>query len=145
MSSRSTPLAAGATAQRSDSELFDPPCGVAVPGLASGALPEVLACLEATGRAAVALERAAGVVERTQNTDLCGRVGQRLARQPLAGDHERGFGVEVAQRAGGLAQTALAAGPWVLVLIVMFLPRGIAGIGQSVIAVWKRSGGRNGE
>ena len=33
----------------------------------------------------------------------------------------------------------------VLVLIVMFLPRGIAGIGQSVIAVWKRSGGRDGE
>ena len=33
----------------------------------------------------------------------------------------------------------------VLVLIVMFLPRGIAGIGQSVVAVWKRSGGRHGE
>lgn len=32
----------------------------------------------------------------------------------------------------------------VLVLIVMFLPRGIAGIGQSVVAVWKRSGGRHG-
>ena len=33
----------------------------------------------------------------------------------------------------------------VLVLIVMFLPRGIAGIGQSVVAVWKRSGGRHGQ
>ena len=33
----------------------------------------------------------------------------------------------------------------VLVLIVMFLPRGIAGIGHSVVAVWKRSGGRNGK
>ena len=33
----------------------------------------------------------------------------------------------------------------VLVLIVMFLPRGIAGIGQSVLAVWKRSGERHGE
>jgi branched-chain amino acid transport system permease protein len=33
----------------------------------------------------------------------------------------------------------------VLVLIVMFLPRGIAGIGQSVVALWKRSGGRHGE
>jgi len=33
----------------------------------------------------------------------------------------------------------------VLVLIVMFLPRGIAGIGQSVVTVWKRSGGRHGQ
>lgn len=33
----------------------------------------------------------------------------------------------------------------VLVLIVMFWPRGIAGIGQSVVAVWKRSGGRHGQ
>ena len=33
----------------------------------------------------------------------------------------------------------------VLVLIVMFLPRGIAGIGKSVVAVWKRSGGRHGQ
>lgn len=33
----------------------------------------------------------------------------------------------------------------VLVLIVMFLPRGIAGIGQSVVALWKRSGGRHGQ
>jgi len=37
----------------------------------------------------------------------------------------------------------------VLVLIVMFLPRGVAGIGQSVVALWKRnsaaSGGNHGK
>ena len=32
----------------------------------------------------------------------------------------------------------------VLVLIVMFLPRGIAGVGQSVIGLWKRSLGKTG-
>ena len=33
----------------------------------------------------------------------------------------------------------------VLVVIVMFLPRGIAGLGQSVVQLWKRSGGRHGQ
>ncbi|RYF71911.1 MAG: branched-chain amino acid ABC transporter permease [Comamonadaceae bacterium] len=33
----------------------------------------------------------------------------------------------------------------VLVIIVMFLPRGIAGLGKSVVQLWKRSGGRHGQ
>lgn len=33
----------------------------------------------------------------------------------------------------------------VLVVIVMFLPRGIAGIGASVVDLWKRAGGRHGQ
>ena len=49
------------------SEFFDAPWRVAVPCLASGAMPEVLMRFESAGGTPIAHERAGGLVERTLN------------------------------------------------------------------------------
>ena len=92
-------------------QLFHPPRWVAVPALAAGAMPKMLARLKAAGRAAVAHQGAAGMLQRLQH---CGRYGVLPLRgQPLVGNRQRGFLLQVAQ------QPALTAGA---VLLLAALP-----------------------
>src|SRR3989344_4581441 len=77
------------------SEFFDPACGVAVPGLAAGALPEMLAGLEATGRTAVAGQGLDRVVQRALDLGVKFFVFQLFGGQPLGSGDQRALFVQV--------------------------------------------------
>ena len=69
-------------------QLFHSSCGVAVPALTAGAVPEMLACLKTAGGAAVAAQRLTGMLQRFLHGRVVLFVGQLLARQPFGGGHQ---------------------------------------------------------
>src|SRR5260221_430090 len=72
---------------------------IAVPALAAGAMPEMLACLEAAGCAAVAGQRLGRVVQRALHGRVVLLLGQLLACQPLRGSHQGGLPVQMLYQA----------------------------------------------
>ena len=71
-----------------ESEFFNTPRRVAVPGLAARALPEVLQRFKATGGATIAAQRFGGLLQGALHLGLLGGI-ELLAGQPLGGDNQR--------------------------------------------------------
>src|SRR4051794_6994695 len=78
------------------SQLFHPSGRIAVPGLAAGALPEVLLGFETAGSAAVAHQRLDRMFERALDPCVVLLVLELLAGHPFAGCDQGGLAFEMA-------------------------------------------------
>src|SRR3990167_470176 len=82
---------------RQESQFFNAPRRIAVPGLAARALPEVLTGFETTGGAAVARQRLGGMVQGALYLRMVLLMLEALTCHPFGGRHQRRLGIQVAQ------------------------------------------------
>ena len=78
------------------SQFFNPSCRVAVPGLATGALPEVLFGFESASSTPVAQQGLDGMVQRALNLWMKLLVFELFAGNPFGGGHQLGLVFQVA-------------------------------------------------